>query len=124
MGSIYKLVAERRDRNQSIRRKKNARNLNLFKDSLDEVDLRRPALNRNHTLRQRTVSDQNPGQDFLRPRTNTLVGIRKSTTDVSMINIKNQIKDVDSKVATLTCKIDELTKSIEALKSELNKRSS
>lgn len=123
MASVYKLVAERRDRNQSMRRKRNARNINLFKDSLEEVEYRRPALNRNNTFRQRTVSDQNHGQDLLRPRNNTVVGIRKSSNDVLMINVKNQLKDVDSKLEVLTKKIDELAKCFVAFKSlELNNK--
>lgn len=121
MASIYKLVAERRDRNQSMRRKRQVRNINLFKDSIDDVEYRCQPLYRNQTLRQRTVSDQNTRNGTLRPRTNTVVGIRKSTNDVLMINIKNQVKDVDAKVEALSKKLDELTKCI---KQELNKSSS
>lgn len=121
MASIYKLVAERRDRNQSLRRKRNARNINFFKDSMEEaVEYRRPALYRHHTLRQRTVSDQPQGQDLQIPRPPS-VGIRKLTNDIHLINIKNQIREVDSKIDGLAKKVDDLTRCFVILKSELNK---
>lgn len=121
MAKIYKLVAERRDRNQSMRRKRNTRNINLFKDSLDSVEYRRPALYRNQTFRQRTVSDQQPRQELQIPIAPS-IGMKRPTSDISTINIKNQIKDVDTKVDALAKKIDELTKSILKLKIELNKK--
>jgi hypothetical protein len=119
MASIYKLVAERRDRNQSIRRKRKDRNINLFKDSIEEVQYRQPTLYRNLTLRTRTVSDQPPIQDLQLPPNPSG---RKPTTDVFTINVKSQIKDLDTKVETLTKKIDELSHSILCLKYELNKK--
>lgn len=120
MASIYKLVAERRDRNQSMRRKKNSRNINLFKDSIDEVQYRSPALLRNQTLRLRTLSDQPPGHDLPIPPA-TGFGSRRPTNDILMINIKNQIKDVDVKVDSLAKKIDDLSNSLIKLSRELNK---
>lgn len=118
MASIYKLVAERRDRNQSMRRKRNNRNINLFKDSIEEVQYRRPAFFRNSTFRQRTVSDQPPGKE-LKPI--LTASAKRSTSDVFTINVKNQLKDIDSKVDALTKKIDELSNGIVTLKMELNK---
>lgn len=62
--SIYKLVAERRDRNQSIRRKKKNSNYSFFKRTIsrqesaaDQVQLRKFST---QNLRLRTLSD-NPG---------------------------------------------------------------
>lgn len=121
MASIYKLVAERRDRNQSMRRKRNTRNINLFKDSLDDVEFRRPTLYRNQTFRQRTVSDQQTRQELQVP-TLPSIGMRRPTSDVLMINIKNQVKDVDMKIDKLTKRIDELSKCFFKFKSELNKK--
>lgn len=119
MTSIYKLVAERRDRNQSIRRKRNNRNMNLFKDSIEEVQYRRPALNQNITFRQRTVSDQPPGKDLGLP-SDSNIRSRRPTSDILVVNIKNQIKSVETKVDTLTKKIEELSNSVIALKTEIN----
>lgn len=150
IASIYKLVAERRDRNQSMRRKRNIRNISLFKDSVDEVQYRRPTLNRTQTIGKRTVSDQPHGQELqLPPAYNH--STRRSTSDMLTSNLKNQLKNVDSKLDTLTrkvsdcfkakqsekcCsneevsnkvetlakKIDELTKVVVALRNELNKK--
>lgn len=113
MASIYKLVAERRDRNQSIKRKRNNRNINLFKESIENVEYRRTPLYRNATLRSRTFSDQPPQAPF---------GSRRGTNELPMTNIKSQINNVDSKVDTLVKKIDDLTKAIAELKIELNKK--
>lgn len=120
MASIYKLVAERRDRNQSIKRKRNNRNINLFKDSIEEVQYRRPTLYRNVTLRNRTVSDQPHGQDLQLPPVQ--MSVRRGTNDLPMSMFKNQINVVDSKVDVLVKKIDELSNSIAMLKMQLNKK--
>lgn len=123
MASIYKLVAERRDRNQSMKRKRNSRNINLFKDSIEEqVQYRRPALYRNYTYRQRAVSDQPPGRETQPPLPLVSSIRRPASNDIAMVNVKNQIKDVDTKVESLNKKIDELTKCIASLRNELNKK--
>lgn len=121
MTSIYKLVAERRDRNQSMRRKRNNRNISLFKDSIEDVQYRQPSVYRNSTFRQRAVSDQVPGQHLKLPQVPN-VPARRPTSDILMINIMNQVKDVDTKVDALAKKIDELSKSIIKLNAELNKK--
>lgn len=120
MASIYKLVAERRDRNQSIKRKRNNRNMNLFKDSMEEVEYRRPALYRNVTLRNRTVSDQPHGQDLQLPP--VPLGPRRATNELPINNIRNQIKEVDTKVDALVKKIDELSNNFAVLMMVLNKK--
>lgn len=119
MAKIYKLVAERRDRNQSMRRKRSNRNINLFKDSIEEVQYRRPALYRNNTVAQRAVSDQPPLDHFPMPISSS---IRRPSNDIVMINIKNQIKEVDTKVDALAKKVDELTKCLMMLRNDLNKK--
>jgi hypothetical protein len=120
MASIYRLVAERRDKNQSIRRKRNTRNLNLFKESVEEIQLRRPPLSRTQTMmRQRTVSDQPFQRDSQRdsatlnhfPPNST--SIRKQSNDIVMLNIKNQLKDVEAKVDVMSKRLEEI---YEALK--------
>ena len=121
MTSIYKLVAERRDRNQSMRRKRNTRNINLFKESIEDVEYRRPGLNRNQSYRQRTVSDQPTGRELPIPPTLNL-GNRRPTNDLLLANIKNQVKDVETKVDSLTKKLDEMSNNIFLLKMELNKK--
>jgi hypothetical protein len=105
MTSIYRLVAERRDRNQSIRRKRSTRNLNFFKESVEEIQLRRPIFSRTLTMRQRTVSDQ-PYQRESNPLPPQ--GIRKASNDIVLLNIKNQIREVEEKVDFLGKKMDEL----------------
>lgn len=121
MASIYKLVAERRDRNQSIRRKRNNKNLNLFKDSIEEdVHYRRPGIYRDQTLRKRTVSDQAAANDLQAPQTS--YNARRPSNELLMINIKNKLKDVDSKIDALTRKVDDLTNCITFLKLDLNKK--
>lgn len=122
MASIYKLVAERRDRNQSMKRKRKDRNINLFKESIEEIQYRRPILHRNLTMRQRTVSDQPPGQELPPSAIAAPSSIRRPTSDVTIFNIKNQVKDVDTKIDLLSRKIDELAKSIIMLKQEVNKK--
>lgn len=120
MGSIYKLVAERRDRNQSIKRKRNNKNINLFKESIEEIQYRRPQLYRNATsYRGRTVSDQ------LQLQTNDLqvpFGPRRATNELPASNIKHQLDDVNTKVDALVKKIDEMSENITKLKDELNKK--
>jgi hypothetical protein len=116
MASIYKLVAERRDRNQSMKRKRRDRNMNLFKDSFEEVQYRRTTLNRNLTLHGRTVSDQPQGHDLQLPP--VPLGVRRATTELPTNNIESQIKDVDLKVDALIKKIDELSQNI----AKLNKK--
>jgi hypothetical protein len=117
MTSIYKLVAERRDRNQSIKRKRSNKNINLFKDSIEEVQYRRPTLSGSYKFAQRAVSDQPPRDQIMRS-----ASVRRPTNDISMINVKNQIKDVDTKVDALTKKVDELTKVLSLLRNDLNKK--
>lgn len=88
----------------------------MFKDSLDEVEYRRPVY-RTHTLRQRTVSDQPREHDL---QLSAMPSTRRLTNDMAMSSFKNQIKDVDAKVEKLFKKIDDLSKSIVALKLSLN----
>lgn len=93
--------------------------MNLFKDSIDEVQYRRPPLYRNHTLRQqRTVSDQSNDFQLQVPYT---FANRRSTNDLMITNIKNQVKELDTKVSQITNKIDVIMKSLSSMRSELQK---
>lgn len=77
----------------------------MFKDSINEVQYRRPTLHRNQTiLRQRTVSDQSHGQELQLPPAYNYT-TRRSTNDMLMSNLKNQIKNVDTKLDSLSNKI-------------------
>lgn len=117
MTSIYKLVAERRDRNQSFRRKRNKKNLHLFKDSIDEkieeeVELRTNVL---RNLRNRTISEQ--------PNQNVFSKIQlhpKKSNDILLNNLRNQVNDVNVKVDNLQLflieRLNELSHEIRFLK--------
>jgi hypothetical protein len=97
MTSIYKLVAERRDRNQSIKRKRHKNNLFLFKDSIEEeaeVQIRQNIL---RNLRNRTVSEQPHADLFL-----GLPGQSRKSCDIALTNLKNQINDLNNRVDNLT----------------------
>lgn len=122
MASIYRLVAERRDRNQSLKRKRNTKNLNIFKDSIEEIQLRRPEINRAQSFRKRTASDQ-PTM----PKSNKSqmqhdvesTGILKKTNDMFIVNVKNQLSDLNLKIDSLSKKIEDMSKII-LPKNELN----
>jgi peptidoglycan hydrolase CwlO-like protein len=92
--------------------------MNLFKDSIDEVQYRRPPLYRNQTLRHRAVSDQSNDFQFNSPYS---FSNRRSTNDLMITNIKNQVKELDTKVSQLTNKVDEIIKCITSLRRELKK---
>lgn len=115
MASIYRLVAERRDRNQSLKRKRNMKNLNIFKDSIEEIQLRRPEMNRAQSFRKRTVSDQLTMPKS--PKTQTKpdvesIGILKKTDDIFIVNVKKQLSDLNTKIDSLSEKIEEMSKVI------------
>lgn len=121
MALIYRLVAERRDRSHSLRKKRSTKNLNMFKDSIEEIQLRRPEFSRMQTMRKRTVSDQpvligndtkHSTQRDSNERYSGNSGILKKSNDVLMTNMKNQLNDLNLKVENLSIKIEELTKLI------------
>lgn len=115
MASIYRLVAERRDRNQSLKRKRNTKNLNIFKDSIEEIQLRRPELNRAQSFRKRTASDQLAMPKSNKSQTQHDVestGILKKTNDIFIVNVKNQLSDLNLKIDSLSKKIEEMSKII------------
>lgn len=101
MASIYRLVAERKDRNQSLKRKRNIKNLYMFNQgSMEEIKLRRPELNRTQTMRKRTISDQ---PSILSKDT---LGILKKPNDLTATT---------TKLNELHIKIDGISKRIEDL---------
>ena len=113
MASIYRLVAERRDRNQSLKRKRNTKNLNIFKESIEEIQLRRPELSRAQSFRKRTVSDQLAMTKNEKSQHDVeSIGILKKTNDVFIVNVKNQLSDLHSKIDNLNRKIEEMSKVI------------
>ena len=115
MVSIYRLVAERRDRNQSLKRKRNAKNLNIFKDSIEEIQLRRPEMNRAQSFRKRTASDQLTMPKSSKPQVQNdrdSIGILKKTNDIFIVNVKNQLSDLNLKLDSLNKKIEEMSKVI------------
>jgi peptidoglycan hydrolase CwlO-like protein len=87
--------------------------MNLFRDSIDEIQYRRPPLYRNQTLRHRAVSNE-----FQVPIN---AANRRSTNDLIITNIKNQVKELDSKVSQLTNKVDDIMKCLSSLRRELQK---
>lgn len=118
MTSIYKLVAERRDRNQSFRRKRNRKNLHIFKDSIDDK-IEEEVVYRNNilrSLRNRTISDQPNNQDLM----NRLPLQPRRSNDVALVNLRNQINDVNVKVDDLKLylmeKLNEISHDVRFLK--------
>lgn len=120
MTSIYKLVAERRDRNQSFRRKRNRKNLHIFKDSIDDkIEEEEEVVYRNNilrSLRNRTISDQPNNQDLM----NRLPLQPRRSNDVALVNLRNQINDVNVKVDDLKLylmeKLNEISHDVRFLK--------
>lgn len=121
MTAVYKLVAERRDRNQSMKRKRNNRNLNMFKESIEDVEV----VCRNKELRnfrQRTVSEQPPRNTISvpLPKDSSKNQTSAKSQEIIMINLKNQINEMNKKVeslnTTLLAKLNEMSNDILKLK--------
>lgn len=114
MLSIYKLVAERRDRNQSIRRKNHYRNLSYFEGSRrfnnheNEVETRKHSTN---YLRYRTVSD-NP-QIKIKDKSPNLQLNKESENDLLF---KEILQKLETNQTVLTKKLDEISNDIKFLK--------
>jgi hypothetical protein len=88
------------------------KNLSLFKDSIEEIQLRRPNSSRLQSFRQRTVSDQ--PNELKQRNSMEHPGILKKPNDVFMINIKNQLND-------LNLKFDDINKKLETISELLSK---
>lgn len=114
MLSIYKLVAERRDRNQSIRRKNHYRNLSFFEDSRrfnpqeHEVETRKHSTN---YLRYRTVSD-NPQVVKIQDKS---ANIRSNSAENDLI-LKDILQRLENNQIILTKKLEEISNDIKFLK--------
>lgn len=93
MASINKLVAERSDRNQSLKRKRESRGLTFSKNNIEEVTFRRPI-----------ISNQKTTPDMQWP-----IPQPRPTYDPLLLNVKNQIKIVDKKLDLLIKKFDEFS---------------
>lgn len=113
MLSIYKLVAERRDRNQSIRRKNHYRNLSYFEGSRcfnnheNEVETRKHSTN---YLRYRAVSD-NP-QIKIKDKSPNL---QSNSADNDLL-LKEILQKLENSQIVLTKKLDEISNDIKFLK--------
>ncbi|XP_065072849.1 transient receptor potential channel pyrexia isoform X2 [Ochlerotatus camptorhynchus] len=109
--SIYKLVAERRERNQSMKRKRTYRNMQAFQELMDEdaqVTLRRQ---RFRNCKIRTVSE-NPYLTTAANRTSDFGGPRSGTSGCQMKTIEDGQKQILKK-------LDDLSKEIEFLKTRI-----
>jgi hypothetical protein len=106
MNSVYRLVAERRDKNQSIKRKRNMKNFNIFRNYVEEVPLDTSRGNNlsQPVLRKRTISDQlqahRSSQNYLNKRL---------SNDVVMNNLKNHLQIIEEKLEILGKKVDDLS---------------
>lgn len=117
--NIYKLVAERRDRNMSMRRRKFESNYSMFQRSLQRNNS--PALPRKEKSPKRNnASDQcelkllprPEHEQLLRPRSatnvpNTLMG--ESELAVKLKNQVNGITDIRAEIQVLKTQVTELT---------------
>lgn len=128
MASIYKLVAERRDRNQSVKRRRNNRNMSMFKESVEDVEYRRPQpIYRSLNSRQRTYSDLPPPNKSLPLKSATQMSAKmKSMDSLTLSNLRSQIIEIDRKFeelnANVSKKLDTLTNSLILLTMEINKK--
>ncbi|CAD7084027.1 unnamed protein product [Hermetia illucens] len=119
--NIYKLVAERRDRNQSIRRKRDhfmstfQRNINRDSHKDDIVTLRgQPSLNR----KVRVLSDS--PHNYFKYKENNANEYKVNYNDAvqDIIKIKLQLSTVSEKLDSLT---DNLTKQLSAIAEEFER---
>ncbi|EAT44480.1 AAEL004179-PA [Aedes aegypti] len=109
--SIYKLVAERRERNQSIKRKQTYRNLRAFQELVDEdaqVTLRRQ---RFRNCKTRTVSE-NPYLTTAANRVSEFNGPRTSGL---------HWKTIEDTQKQILKKLDEMSKELDVLNSRIKK---
>lgn len=119
--SIYKLVAERRDRNQSIKRRKHEQNLNFFSRSFTNDSLLKGVKIRNHSNREsgpRTVSD-NSQQIYSANQ------IKKQNLDIFDNNNSQALKELSQKLTEFqeifTQKMEVLSRELLAVKTKINK---
>ncbi|XP_058444280.1 transient receptor potential channel pyrexia [Malaya genurostris] len=112
--SIYKLVAERRERNQSIKRKQTFHNMQTFQEFLDgdegTVTLRRQRFRK--TSKNRTMSD-NP---YLQPNR-----VDDGMAPRSILSGCGQLKALEDGQKQIGKKLDELLKEVEMLKAKVKK---
>lgn len=115
--NIYKLVAERRDRNMSIRRLKFESNYSMFQRSLQRQNTpvrkeRTPLRNNLTDLYDKKESQRCENEQLLRPRSATNVpNILAGETDLA-VKLKshvNSISDVRSEIQLLKSHITDMT---------------
>lgn len=117
--NIYKLVAERRDRNMSIRRRKFESNYSMFQRSLqrqtENTPIRKertPLRNNANDLYEKKEGHRAENEQLLRPRSATNVpNILAGETDLA-VKLKshvNSISDVRSEIQLLKTQISDMT---------------
>lgn len=112
--SIYKLVAERRDKNLSFRRKKNKRNYSFFKRTIskdkESLDLRPLS---STTFRTRTSSESS--QIFNRNRYGNRI-IRRNYQNKNEITVSELIEKLERNKKVIKENLEEMSNTIEFLK--------
>ncbi|XP_059610570.1 transient receptor potential channel pyrexia [Phlebotomus argentipes] len=123
MLSVYKLVAERRDRNQSMKRKRNSQNYNLFKDSINDktntVQLRKHTSQLNSNPRPKTVAENS--RIFYRnarstPPPITLPQITDLDGDSNKSNVSGIVERLEKMEEEMSKRFDEINRDIVFIK--------
>ncbi|XP_075160131.1 transient receptor potential channel pyrexia isoform X4 [Haematobia irritans] len=129
--NIYKLVAERRDRNMSIRRRKLESNYSMFQRSLQRQNSTK--FNKEKSPNRNNVTDYCPSKtptrsehdQLLRPRSATNVpNILMGETDLAtkLKNYVNSISDVRSEIQMLKTQVNELAEKIDKFNDSCGKK--
>uniref|UniRef100_A0A182N044 Ion transport domain-containing protein n=1 Tax=Anopheles dirus TaxID=7168 RepID=A0A182N044_9DIPT len=116
--SIYKLVAERRERNQSIRRRRIYRNMQAFNNFLLEDDTA-VTLRRKHfrTVNKKRTNSDNPYGGA--PRPDTMPPLRPPSTGGGAGG--GTWKTLEESQQAILKRLDELSKDLEVVKSRIKK---
>uniref|UniRef100_A0A336MEW4 CSON014455 protein n=1 Tax=Culicoides sonorensis TaxID=179676 RepID=A0A336MEW4_CULSO len=128
INSIYKLVAERRDRNQSIRRRKRRNNMSLFneyedsliKNTYSEIELRQTPTIR--AFRHHTMSDTPTGtlqKPLLYDSSSTqYLKVSSDISDPSTPSLRKQIKVIIDTQDSILIKLNSIAKDISTIKNQ------
>lgn len=121
--SIYKLVAERRDRNQSIRRKKKNSNYSFFKRTIshqdsDPVQLRKFS---SSNLRLRTLSENPNGFHSLHSRMSRDDRISEEPSRMSNANeLMEMLQKMEKNQEAFMKKLQDINSEVLMLKMKIN----
>lgn len=116
--SIYKLVAERRDRNQSIRRRKHEQNYNFFSRSFN-YDSMKDVKIRNHSSRvsgPRTVSDIS--HQYSGKQKNLVTDNAAQTNKGNLAELTQKLTEFQEVFAK---KMDDISRELITIKTKMNK---